>query len=156
VTLPRVALALSLSLVLGTTAARAGVTQGPPTEVTQVVAAPCSYSVDVPEDYVGLSVEWSMVEHWLGTSRLSAVQPTVELLKSVHAGPGGGVLRIGGNSQDGYRWDAAGSTAHNELFSGAVTRGMVDALFEVARRSGWRVVLGLNLRADRPDEAVGP
>ena len=152
-TLTRVALALSLTLVVGAGAAQAAPPTSP-TEVTHVLAGPCLSSVTVPDDYLGLSIEWSMVQHWFGTSRLSAVQPTVELLRSMHAGTGGGVLRIGGNSQDGYRWDPTGSTAHNQLFSGAVTPGMVDALFEVARRSGWRVVLGLNLRADRPDEAV--
>jgi len=150
VTLPRVALALALTLSLGAGVARAT----PPTDVTHVLAAPCVSSVTVPADYVGLSIEWSMVQRWFGTSRLSAVQPTADLLKTLHAEPGGGVLRIGGNSQDGYRFDAHGTTDRNTLFTGTITPGMVDALFEVARRSGWRVILGLNLRADRPDEAV--
>ena len=31
---------------------------------------------------------------------------------------------------------------------------MIDALLEVARQSGWKVVLGLNLGADQPAEAA--
>jgi hypothetical protein len=153
--LPRAAVSLALALALGVGVSTAGAAPASPVDTTAVLVGPCTSSVNVPEDYLGLSVEWSMVQHWLGTSRLSAVPATVELLKSLHAGPGGGVLRIGGNSQDGYRWAPGASPDGNQLFTGVVNRGMVDAIFEVARRSGWRIVLGLNLKADQPSEAVG-
>jgi hypothetical protein len=104
----------------------------------------------VPADYQGLSIEWSMVEHWFGTSAATVVVPFVNLLRSLRRDDTTGVLRIGGNSQDGYLWNPSGSTAGNQLFAGTITPGMVDAVFEVARRAGWRVIFGLNLAADNP------
>ena len=105
-----------------------------------------STATQVPENYVGLSVEWSMVQHWFGTSRASVVQPTVALLQSLTDAPGGGgVLRIGGNSQDGYVWNPKANFRANTLFTGSITPGMIDALLEASRRSGWKITLGLNL-----------
>ena len=107
----------------------------------------------VPVDYQGLSIEWSMVEHWFGTSAATVIGPFVNLLRSLRRDDTIGVLRIGGNSQDGYQWNPSGSTAANQLFTGTITPGLVDAVFEVARRAGWRVIFGLNLRADDPAQA---
>ena len=104
----------------------------------------------VPADYQGLSIEWSMVEHWFGTSAATVVVPFVNVLSSLRRTDTTGALRIGGNSQDGYRWNLSGSTAGNQLFAGTITPGLVDAVFEVARRAGWRVIFGLNLAADNP------
>jgi hypothetical protein len=108
----------------------------------------------VPVDYQGLSIEWSMVEHWFGTSAATVIVPFVNLLTSLRRTDTSGVLRIGGNSQDGYVWNPSGSTTGNKLFSGTVTPGMVDAIFEVARRAGWRVIFGLNLAGDNPTLAA--
>jgi hypothetical protein len=108
----------------------------------------------VPADFQGLSIEWSMVEHWFGTSAATVIVPFVNLLRSLRRDDTTGVLRIGGNSQDGYLWNPVGSTAGNRLFAGTITPGMVDAVFEVARRAGWRVIFGLNLAADNPTLAA--
>ena len=61
---------------------------------------------------------------------------------------------MGGHSQDLHQWSPTGSTAGNRLFSGTINAGLVDALFEAARRSGWKVILGLNLRNNNPAMAV--
>jgi hypothetical protein len=115
-----------------------------------IVSCP-STAVTVPADYLGLSIEWSMVQHWFGTTRTSVRTSLVNLLNSLKLTAGtAGVLRIGGNSQDGYQWRETGSTAGNSLFSGTINAGLVDAVFEVARRSGWTVILGLNLRNNDP------
>ncbi|HEU4349572.1 MAG TPA: hypothetical protein VFR35_17485 [Actinoplanes sp.] len=109
----------------------------------------------MPADYLGLSMEWSMVKVWVGTSRASVTAPFVNILtslKSSSATPG--VLRVGGDSQDLHQWSPTGSTAANRLFSGTINSGLVDALFEAARRSGWKVILGLNLRNNNPAMAV--
>jgi hypothetical protein len=112
-------------------------------------------AVRVPDDALGLSVEWSMVEHWFGTSRETASPVTSALLQSLQRDrTTAGVLRIGGDSQDGYRWVPDGDLAGNALFRGTVNAGLVDALLEVADRSGWKLLLGLDLRADVPDEAA--
>jgi hypothetical protein len=110
----------------------------------------------VPIDYLGLSIEWSMVQHWFGTSRTSVTASLVNLLNSLERNSTtAGVLRIGGNSQDGYQWNQHGSIAGNTLFSGTINAGLVDALFEVARQSGWKVIFGLNLRNNNPGMAQG-
>jgi hypothetical protein len=139
-----------LAPVAGATGSSAGAAP-----VTTVAVGACELGTVVPTDFLGLSIEWSMVEHWFGTSTETAVPATVELLKTLRSSSlTSGVLRIGGSSQDGYRWDPEGTTARNSLFFGSITSGMVDALLEVARQSGWKVVLGLNLRTDKPEEAA--
>jgi hypothetical protein len=118
-----------------------------------VVSCPAT-GVTVPPDYLGLSIEWSMVQHWFGTSRTSIKSSLVNLLNSLELSPSTpGVLRIGGNSQDGYQWNQQGSTTGNTLFSGTINGGLVEAIFEVARQSGWKVILGLNLKNNDPGMA---
>ncbi len=121
----------------------------------RVQARPTPDAVTVPRDYAGLSVEWSMVEPWFGRDAGSAVAATATLLQTLQRDPTtAGVLRVGGNSQDGYLWEPDGDTTGNTLFTGVITRGMVDALLEVARRASWHLVLGVNLRADDPARAA--
>ena len=155
---PAVALGVLLLTALLAGVARADLPRPLPygQPVTGVAVTGCSAdAATVPSDYLGLSVEWSMVQHWFGTSRTDVVQPTIALLQSLEATPGaGGVLRIGGNSQDGYVWNPKADLGTNTLFAGSITPGMIDALLEVSRMSGWRLVLGLNLRDDRPDQAA--
>ncbi|MDT7571270.1 MAG: hypothetical protein QOE05_1444 [Actinomycetota bacterium] len=143
--------ALALSAVV------AGAAHADPTvPVATIAVTGCpNNGVQVPNDYLGLSVEWSMMLHWFGTSAAGAVQPTVNLLDSLETSPDhAGVLRIGGNSQDLHLWRPDRPATDNKLFEGVINKGMVDALFTVAERSGWKVVLGLNLRRNNPAEAV--
>ncbi|HVE74864.1 MAG TPA: hypothetical protein VNA30_07255 [Mycobacteriales bacterium] len=146
----RSAIAAACALVVGGLALPALAT-GPERPAATVTVDCHGGAVQVPADYLGLSVEWSMVERWFGAHQTRPVQSTVTLLRSIGST---GVLRIGGNSQDGYRFDGGRSTANNKLFEGRITLGMVGALMEVAARSGWRVVLGLNLRVNDPAQAA--
>ncbi len=109
----------------------------------------------VPADYLGLSIEWSMVQHWFGTRGGDSVSAMAAVLRSLQPDPETtGVLRIGGNSQDGFRWAPTQPVTGNALFEGTISTGMVDALLQIAKRSGWRVILGVNLRANAPAEAA--
>ncbi len=112
----------------------------------------------VPDGYLGLSLEWSMVERWAGASLTPAQRarlPLVQVLRSLRTRDGrGGVLRIGGDSQDGYLWSPAGPTSSNRLFQGVISGPMVEGLLDVARLSGWKVVLGVNLRTGLVPQAV--
>ena len=109
----------------------------------------------VPADYTGISVEWSMVQHWFGTSRTTINAAMVNVLKSLELDPWTpGVIRIGGDSEDGYRWERNGSTTRNGLFTGVINAGLIGAVFEVARRTGWKVIVGLNLRSNDPQMAL--
>ena len=47
-----------------------------------IVSCP-STAVTVPADYLGLSIEWSMVQHWFGTSRTSIRTSLVGVLNSL-------------------------------------------------------------------------
>ena len=127
-----------------------------PGHIADSVVSSCpTTAVTVPADYLGLSMEWSMVQFWVGTSRTSVLAPFVNILNSLKAGSATpGVLRVGGNSQDGYQWNPTGSTTANSLFSGTINSGLVDALLEAARRTGWKVIFGLNLRNDNPAMAT--
>jgi hypothetical protein len=152
--LSRISVVLAVALLAGLTAQHgaAAVTLEPPPIATVEVGDCPAAAAAVPADYLGLSIEWGMVSRWFGTDRTAVVQPMVRLLRSVSRTPG--VLRIGGNSEDGFTWSPDGDISGNGAFNGTISRGMVDALFEVARETGWTVVLGLNLRADDPANAV--
>ncbi|MEP7019081.1 MAG: hypothetical protein ABI808_00405 [Pseudonocardiales bacterium] len=72
------------------------------------VAAPPAVNIDprdygagtIPEHFVGLSVEWSLIERYMSPTARPAF---IALLKNL----GTGVLRIGGSSQDLMPFDAA-------------------------------------------------
>lgn len=108
----------------------------------------------IPDDYMGLSIEWSMVRHWFGRDGNRPVQAMVNVLAALRRTDTTGVLRIGGDSQDGHRFIPGGCCDENTLFSGTVTPGMVDAVLEVADQAGWRATVGLNLRANDPLNAA--
>ena len=149
----RTALAAAI-LVTAVAAGAAHAAPAPPVTTVAVTDCPAN-GVLVPRDYLGLSIEWSMVPHWFGTSRAGALQPTVALLDSLEPDPDStGILRIGGNSQDLHLWRPDAPLTKNTLFKGVINKGMVDALLAVAERSGWRLVLGLNLHDHNPAEAV--
>ena len=89
-------------LLLAVTAEAPTSEPGPTTSVA-VQDCPATGQL-VPVDYLGLSIEWSMVQHWFGTSTEGAVGATAALLRNLSSSSStAGVLRIGGNSQDGYR-----------------------------------------------------
>ena len=92
---------------------------------------------------------------WFGTSSAAVRRPMVGLLNSLQGSPASaGVLRIGGNSQDRFQWRPGASVRANTPCEGAINSGMVDALLEVSRRTGWHVILGLNLRTGSPFDAA--
>jgi hypothetical protein len=110
----------------------------------------------VPNDYLGLSIEWSMVRNWFGkTGNAHINQSLVNLLSGLRrTSAQTGVLRIGGDSQDGHRYVPGGCTADNTLFTGVITADMVDAVLQVADDAGWKVILGLNLKQNDPLNAA--
>ena len=147
--------ALATAFLLTAVAAGAAHSAPNPLGATIAVTGCPENGVQVPKDYFGLSIEWSMVPHWFGTSAAGAVRPTVALLDSLEPDPAStGILRIGGNSQDLHHWRPDAPLTKNKLFDGVINKGMVDALLTVAQRSGWKVILGLNLRNNRPAEAA--
>lgn len=158
----RTALALAAALLCLATTTRAlppAVAAPPaaPRALADVRVGACTGRT-VPEGYLGLSLEWSMVERWAGADVRPADRarlPFVQVLRSLRTQAGsGGVLRIGGDSQDGYVWSPVGPRTANRLFQGVVDARMVEAVLDVARLSGWKVVLGVNLRTGLTPAAV--
>ncbi len=66
---------------------------------------------------------------------------------------GPGILRLGGNSQDNTCWDKS-AAPHPALCRGVISPGDLKLYSEAASASGWRLILGLNLKQDSPRWAL--
>jgi hypothetical protein len=89
----------------------------------------------VPPRFVGLSIEWTLVDRYMGPRARPAF---VRLLNNL----GTGVLRIGGGSQELSRF-----AAHAADSERVVTRADLAAIRATLDAApGWRVVLGSGLR----------
>jgi hypothetical protein len=66
---------------------------------------------------------------------------------------GPGVLRLGGNSQDNTCWDPQ-SAPHPDWCQGAITPGILRLYSTAAAKSGWQIILGLNLKQNSPALAL--
>ena len=102
----------------------------------------------VPFGFIGLSLEYPAVEAYAGINALAPDPVFVQLVRNLAPGQAP-VLRIGGDSSDRTWWPTPGLTRPPGVkFSItdrwiSVTRGLASAL-------GARLILGLNLEADRP------
>jgi hypothetical protein len=66
---------------------------------------------------------------------------------------GPGILRLGGNSQDNSCWDRA-QAPHPEACEAELKAGDLKLFSEAARASGWRLIVGLNLKQNSPSWAL--
>ena len=127
----------------------------------------------IPKDYSGFSNEVSTAGMGLpqpsaqasGSARLPAGVPPGAHLVYVLGEPGApnsgffrfmrdlgpGVLRLGGNSQDNTCWRSA---PHPAWCHGAITPGLLRLYARSARASGWRLIVGLNLKQNSPRWAL--
>ena len=110
---------------------------------------------DVPEHFVGFSIEWSLIERYMG----SAARPAfVNLLRNL----GTGVLRIGGSSQDQLPFDPAAPDS-NRVITPEDLRA-IRATLEAADTAGadavapsWGAILGTAMAPpSRTRPFVGP
>src|SRR5947209_4468221 len=119
----------------------------PPTaDLVTVTDAPVSRPV--PPSFVGLSLEYTALEHYAGHTPATLNPVFVRLLGTLapHAAP---VLRIGGDTTDwgwfpvpGMHWPRGIRFALNDNWSGGTKA--------VARQTSAKLILGLNLEAGRP------
>jgi hypothetical protein len=86
--------------------------------------------------FVGLSIEWSLVERYMGDSARPAF---ANLLRNLD----GGILRIGGSSQDQTPFSATAPNANDVITPEDIAdvRATLDATRTVDR-TGWATVLG--------------
>ncbi len=104
----------------------------------------------VPDDFLGLSVEWSHVPDVLGDTMGAPRAAVVALLANFAADGHAPVLRIGGNSEDLAYWNPDGGT----LPSGD-TVSITATHLAVLEQLNAHVILGLNLeRGDATNAAA--
>lgn len=125
----------------------------------------------IPRNFVGLSLEVSTGGQ--GLQPFKAAQPAAT---SGHAGEqdqyalghpgapntgffrfmrdlGPGILRLGGNSQDNTCWDPA-QAPHPKRCKATLNNGDLRLFSTAAEDSGWRLILGLNLKQNSPSWAL--
>ena len=120
----------------------------------------------IPKDFVGFSLEVSTAGQGLarfaqgGTNaRLRAIyalgrpgvpnQGFLQFMRNL----GPGILRLGGNSQDNTCWNSA-SAPHPDRCQGELTTADFRLYSEAAKASGWRLIVGLNLKQNSSQWAL--
>ena len=104
----------------------------------------------LPADFVGLSLEYSLVGSYLGREPAQLNPVFKRLLMNL----GSGTLRIGGNSTDTSCWRTA---AGDPLPAGCTIEISSNSLRIIARtmqETGWRAVLGVDLNHYSPATAL--
>lgn len=121
----------------------------------------------MPKDFVGISLEVSTAGQGIGAFAPGGAGPArvakyalgtpdapnetfFRLLRNL----GPGILRLGGNSQDNTCWDPA-SAPHRDWCKGELTSGDFRLYSRAAEASGWELIIGLNLKQNSPQWALG-
>ncbi|MBV9447599.1 MAG: hypothetical protein JO345_17080 [Streptosporangiaceae bacterium] len=100
----------------------------------------------MPANLIGLSVEASeLTRPQFGAADLVSYMKTLD--------PAGGVLRVGGNSSDNTFWTSTGERPPS-WSQGTITPASLHQLASVAKASGWKVILGVNLKHADPTRAA--
>ena len=106
--------------------------------------------VKIPEDFLGFSFEKKMLS-------IEAFHPGNAELINLFTNLGGGVLRVGANEGDSTFWSrtemkppAKQKSLGYSLKPLTIGPPSLDNLYAFARRSGWRVIHGLNLGTGDP------
>jgi hypothetical protein len=104
----------------------------------------------LPRGFLGLSLEYSALEAYAGAAPAAPDPVFVQLLRNLgQPGAGGSVVRIGGNSTDATWWPVRGMTRPPGV-SYALTPTWLASARSLASTLGARLILGVNLAADRP------
>jgi hypothetical protein len=98
----------------------------------------------VPDDFLGLSVEWDNVRAYLGDTTGHARQSVVTLLAAFAAEGHRPEVRIGGNSEDQSWWNPNALPRPAGVLHD-LSAVDLDTLADLQARVGNRLVLGLNL-----------
>ena len=124
---------------------------------------------EIPRDFIGFSLEVSTAGQGIGAFQgdsaagRAAEQPIYALGHPGHPNQGffrfmrnfgPGILRLGGNSQDNSCWDRA-HAPHPDACQADITAGDLRLFSAAAGASGWRLIVGLNLKQNDPAWALG-
>ena len=117
----------------------------PDSSMVLVAIHPEKPGVKIPEDFLGFSFEKKMLS-------IEAFHPANVALINLFANLGSGVLRVGANEGDSTFWSRTETVPLSKQKSlgyslKPLTIGpqSLDNLYAFAKRSGWRVIHGLNL-----------
>jgi Glycosyl hydrolase family 79 C-terminal beta domain len=136
----RIALVATLGLALvGPAAARAD------TVAASVTATPTGHSMG--SGFVGVSFEYRALHQYTGRNPLAVDPVLIQLLKGLVPGQSP-VIRIGGDSADGTWWPLRRMIAPAGLYY-PLTPGWMRTTQAMARATGARLILGINLAAGR-------
>lgn len=126
---------------------------------------------EIPRDFVGFSLEVSTSGQ--GVAAFKAKQPGGSSGKTAEEGEyalgrpgnpntgffhfmrdlGPGILRLGGNSQDNSCWDPQ-QAPHPDACKAALNAGDLKLFSTAAEESGWKLILGVNLKQNSPSWAL--
>lgn len=106
--------------------------------------------IAVPKDFVGFSFEYGGLARWAGDGSRPVDPLLVRLIALVSPAP---VIRVGGNSSDESRWAVRGA-GRSPAFRHLIGPDWMRHTAALVRALHARLVLGLNLAADRPALAV--
>ena len=144
--------AIALVVVLAGTMGRAA-----PAPLATVSVETKALGRQIPKYFVGFSLEVSTAGQGLarfsgGNSEarraayaLGSADAPNQVFFQYMRNLGTGILRLGGNSQDNTCWDPA-AAPHPKLCQGTLTAADFRNYAEAARASGWRLMVGLNLK----------
>jgi oligosaccharide reducing-end xylanase len=130
-----------------------------------------SLGAEIPRDFIGFSLEVSTAGQGIGAfagpapagaAGAPAEQPVYALGHPGAPNTGyfrfmqnlaPGILRLGGNSQDNSCWDRE-KAPHPEGCEAGLTAADLRLFSEAAGASGWRLIVGLNLKQNGPAWAL--
>jgi hypothetical protein len=110
--------------------------------------------IPIPQSFLGISTDWDEAVHRTGIPSTGPNDVYDRLIANL-ARYGGGIptLRVGGNFQDSAWWDPTGQVTLRDDERGLytpITALTLDGLALNVRRTGQRMILGLDLGADDP------
>jgi hypothetical protein len=121
----------------------------------------------IPRDFVGFSLEVTTAGQGIGAFQGAAPVMSEQPIYALgHPGApnegffrfmrnlGPGILRLGGNSQDNSCWDRS-HALHPDACQAELGAGDLRLFSDAARGSGWRLIVGLNLKQSAPAWALG-
>ncbi len=149
----RVSAVLLVSTVVPVAGARAATARSDgPVTPTAIEVAGSTYGRPLPPSFVGLSIEYPALADYLGRNA-SAINPVfVSLLRALTPGSHP-ILRIGGDSTDATWWPLPGAVPTGGI-SYVLSRRWLAVVHALAMRTGARLILGINLAANRPQVAA--
>ncbi|MEI6712568.1 MAG: glycosyl hydrolase family 79 C-terminal domain-containing protein [Verrucomicrobiota bacterium] len=108
----------------------------------------------IPNDFLGLSCEKKILSRDCFTERNTTL---ITLCRNL----GPGVLRVGGDEVDSSFWSPTEKSANESMKGNGYSRAAktlgpesINNLYAFARKSGWRVIHGVNLASTVPDMAA--